>query len=278
MPTPATAPPKVMVLSCGTTAGMTPRARHASTSASYVTIPSASTWSLPTSRTSLKTRTSSRRRAFEARSRKRFEVSFCSPIGPLPPPDCLTCAASASFFFWKLSGVNGFLVEEIPRHRVARARDIALREHDLEEVRVARRRTEHFGAAVEVHAPDPAEALVEALGIERADAVPVPVEALGPGVERERVVPAQVLHVDDLEPRLLHFDDHIGEARDPAARKNIFSDEEIRVVPPDVPDEVNQSQAALLQQARVRADHIAELVAPRMLEAADGHHLVEFPG
>ena len=32
------------------------------------------------------------------------------------------------------------------------------------------------------------------------DAVPVAIEALGPGVERVRVVAAQVLDVDDLQP------------------------------------------------------------------------------
>src|SRR5438309_7347785 len=191
MPTPATAPPRVMVFSCGTTAGITPCARHSATSASYVSMPSASTWPSLMRRTSLKWRTSSRRRAAPARSRNRFEVSFASPTGPLPS---LSRAAKASFFV-----VCRLFVEESPAHRIAGLRDVALGEHDLEQVRVPLGRAEHLGAAVQVDAPDPAEALVEALRIELADALPVAVEALAPRVERERVVSAQVLDVQHFE-------------------------------------------------------------------------------
>src|SRR3989475_734650 len=180
MPTPAPAPQGVMVFSCGPTAGITPCARHSATSASYVTIPSASTWPALIRRTSLKWRTSSRRRAAPARSRNRFEVSFASPTGPLP---CLSRAAKASFFV-----VCRLFVEESSAHRIAGLRDVALGEHDLEQVRVPLGRSEHLGAAVQVDAPDPAEALVEALRIERADPLPVAVEALAPRVERERIV------------------------------------------------------------------------------------------
>src|SRR4051812_17130308 len=135
--------------------------------------------------TSLKPRTSSRRRATLSRSRNRFDVSFASPTGPAP---ALSCAARASFFL--LYGLGLRFVEEAPAHRVGRQGDVALGEHDLEEMRVAGRRAEHLGAAVEVDAPDAPEALVEALRVERLDARPVPVEALAPGVERQRVVAA----------------------------------------------------------------------------------------
>src|SRR5690242_16953748 len=110
--------------------------------------------------TSLKPRTSSFRRAPGARSRKRFDVSFASPTGPAP---ALSCAARASFFL--LNGLGKrfaqFFVEEAPAHRVRGRRGVALAEHDLEEMRVAGRRAEHLGAAVQVDAPDAAEALVE---------------------------------------------------------------------------------------------------------------------
>src|SRR5215510_4689556 len=148
-------------------------------------MPSASTQPAcaSTARTSRKALTSSRRLSPLVRSRKRFDVPFLRATAPLP---CLSCAVSASFFL--VCGLA--LVEEIPGHGVARARDVALGEHDLEKVGAAPRRAEHLGAAVEVHAPDAPEALVEALRVERADALPVAVEALGPHVQRERVVAA----------------------------------------------------------------------------------------
>src|SRR3989304_3218851 len=114
--------------------------------------------------TSLKARPSSRRRAMPARSRNRLEVSLASPTGPAP---CLSCPASASFF-----RVCRLFVEESPAHRIAGARDVALAEDDLEQMRVAARRAEHLGAAVEIAAPDAAEAPVEGLRGERAEALP----------------------------------------------------------------------------------------------------------
>src|SRR5690242_2050309 len=273
MPTPATAPPSVMVFSCGTTAGMTPCARQAAARASYGIIPSVSTQLDSMERTSLKCRTSSLRRATASRSRNRFDVSFASPTGPAP---ALSCAARASFFL--LNGLGKrfahFFVEEAPAHGVGRHGDVALAEHDLEEMRVAGRRAEHLGAAVEVDAPDAPEALVEALRVERLDARPVLVEALAPRVERERVVPAQVLDVEHLEPGLLHLDDHVGEAGDPAAGEDVLADEVVGLEVADVADEVDEAEAARLERARVRADEIGERVAPGVLEAADGDHLV----
>src|SRR5688572_13719277 len=136
------------------------------------------------------------------------------------------------------------------------------------------RRAEHLCAAVDVDAPDAPEALVEAARVERADALPVAVEALAPGVERERVVAPQVLDVQHLEPRLFHLDDDVGEARDPAAREDMAADEELGLEVPDVADEVHHAEAALLEEARMRAHHLAELVAPGVLDGADRHHLV----
>src|SRR4051812_25964305 len=232
-------------------------------------MPSASTRSSLTERTSLKVRTSRRRRAGAARSRKRLDVSLASPTGP---PGSLSCAARASFFF---ACCCRLFVEELPAHRIARLADVAFGEHHLEEVRVPHARAEHLGAAIEVGAPDAAEALVEALRIERADLLPAGVEPLAPGVERERVVPAQVLDVEDFEAGLFHLDDHIGEARDPAARENVLADEVVGLEMADVADEVDQAQAAGLERARVRADQVREAIAPRVLEAADRHDFVE---
>src|SRR5437773_6081854 len=171
----------------------------------------------------LKPRTSRRRRATPSRSRNRFEVSLASPTGPCPS---LSRAARASFFLGcRCCGLfEGLFVEKAPAHGVVLHRDVALREHDLEKMREPRGRAEHLGAAVEIHAPDAAEALVELLGIKRADPLPVAVEALGPHIERERVVPAQVLDVENLEPGLLHLDHHVGEAPDPAAGAHVLAD------------------------------------------------------
>src|SRR5256886_1026207 len=150
----------------------------------------------------LKPRTSRRRRAMLLRSRNRFDVSLASPTGPCPS---LSRAARASFFLecWSCGLFEGLFVEEAPAHRVVRHRDVALGEHDLEKMREPPMRAEHLGAAVQVHAPDAAEALVELPGIERANLVPVAIEPLGPHIERKRVVPAQVLDVEDLVCRLL---------------------------------------------------------------------------
>src|ERR1700694_4990530 len=246
-------------------------------------MPSASTKFSFIRRTSLKARTSRRRRAPLSRSRNRFEVSFCSPTGPAPcprrPAPSLSRAARASRFLEWLSASGIFRlvlpVEKIPRHRIARARHVAFGEYHLEEMRLRHRRAEHLGAAVEVDAPDAAEALVEPLRVERADLLPVAVEALGPVVERDRVVPAQVLDVEHLEPGALHLDDGVGEARDPAAGEHVLADEVVGLVAADVADEVDQAYAAFLQQPGVRPDQLAELVAPGVLEAADRHHLVE---
>src|SRR5437667_10461879 len=135
-------------------------------------MPSASTWPSLMRRTSLKWRTSSRRRAAPARSRNRFEVSFASPTGPLPS---LSRAAKASFFV-----VCRLFAEESPAPRIAGLRDVALGEHDLEQVRVPLGRAEHLGAALPVDTPDAADALVAPVRIELRERLPASVEARAP--------------------------------------------------------------------------------------------------
>src|SRR6266850_5664819 len=211
----------------------------------------------------LKARTSSRRRATLLRSRNRFDVSLASPTGPCPS---LSRAARASFFLECCCCGLRLFVEEAPAHGVVLHRDVALREHDLEKMREPPGRAEHLSAAVEVHAPDAAEAFVESLGIERADLLPVAVEALRPDIQRQRVVPAQVLDVEDLEPGLLHLDDHVGEARDPATGKDVLADEVVGLVVADVADEVDQAEPARLERARMRLDQVDQPIAARSEE------------
>src|SRR3989442_2674427 len=234
----------------------------------------------------LKPRTSRRRRAGPWRSRKRFDVSFASPTGPsgrgwapVPPMNSLSRAARASFFLecWCCGLFEGLFVEEAPAHGVVLHRDVALREHDLEKMREPPGRAEHLRAAVEIHAPDAAEALVELLRIKRADLLPVAVEALGPHIQRERVVPAQVLDVEDLEPSLLHLDHDVGEARDPAAGEHVLADEVVGLVVADVADEVDQAEAARPERARMRLDQVDQPIAAGVLEAADRDDLVVLP-
>ena len=100
------------------------------------------------------------------------------------------------------------------------------------------------------------------------------VEALGPGVERQRVVAAQVLDVDHLEPVALHRLDRLREARDPAAGEDVLADAELGVAHADVADEVDDAERAGLQRVGMRADDCVELVAARVLERADRQQLV----
>src|SRR5262245_19342652 len=234
-------------------------------------MPSASTHPSPKPMTSLNARTSRRRRSPEARSRKRLDVSLASATVPV---DALSCAASASLFF--ACGCK-LVVEEVTAHRIAGRGHVALGEHDLEEMGAADPRAEHLGAAVQVGPPDAAEALVEALRVEGADLLPVRIEALAPGVERERVVTAQVLDVEYLEAGLFHLDDHVGEARDPAAGEDVLADEVVGLGVADMADEVDQAEAAGLERARVRANQVGEAVAAGVLQAADRHHFVVLP-
>src|SRR5437667_425807 len=165
-------------------------------------------------------------------------------------------------------------IKELAAHGIAAAGHVAFRKQHLEEVQAALRQAECLGAAVEIDPPDAAEALVEALRIERADPLPVAVEALRPGVERERIVAAQVLDVQHFEAGALHLDDGIGKARDPAAWKHVAADEELGLEACDVADEMQHAKAAGLEEPGVRLHHLGELVASGMLEGADRDHLV----
>ncbi len=111
--------------------------------------------------------------------------------------------------------------------------------------------------------------------VERVDLVPVALEALGPGVQGQGVVPAQILDVDDLQPAVLHGGDGLRQARDPAAREDVLADVELGVAHANVADEVQHAQPAGLEEIGVRLDHFAQLVAAGVLEHADGNDLVE---
>src|SRR5262252_4714143 len=270
MPTPAAAPPRVIDFSWGTTQGMTPCARVASTRSAYLIMPSADTRepAASTSTTSLKPVRSMRGRAWTSRSRNRLEVLFASPIPP-GPPAASSARSRASLLSWLFTGV-----EERAAHRVVLA-DVAFAHHDLKEVCLAQRGTEHLGAGPEVRPPDAPELLVELAGVEPVHPLPVLVEAPRPVVERERVVAAQVLDVDDLEPAALAPHDRLGEAGDPAAGEDVPADPELGVAHADVADEVDHAEASRLEVVGVGLDHFAELVAACVLERSDREQLVE---
>ena len=111
------------------------------------------------------------------------------------------------------------LVQVIPRHRVGVGADIAFAEDDLEQIGLALGGAEHLRAADQVGAPDAAEAFVEALRIHRLDRVPVGVEPLRPVIQRQRVVAAQILDIENLEPLGFHGLERLRETGNPAAGK-----------------------------------------------------------
>src|SRR3954471_13086411 len=189
MPMPTIAPPTVMCLSSGVMSGTRPCGSVWSTSDSKVAWPSTSTVraAASTFSTLLKAlRSKSRRARVRGAHAKRFQlVPLRRLSAPAPVPAPLSRPARASFFSeCCLRRLLVKFVEVLARHRVARGADVALGEDDLEEVRTARRRAEHLGAAIQVRAPDAPEALVELLRVERLDLVPVAVEALAPDIER----------------------------------------------------------------------------------------------
>ncbi len=83
MPSPVTAPPRVMVRSCGTQSGTRPCGRVAATRSSYVVIPrtSAVRRSSSTSSTPENAETSSPGVVVGLRGRNRFEVRFARRTG-----------------------------------------------------------------------------------------------------------------------------------------------------------------------------------------------------
>src|SRR5882672_581920 len=233
-------------------------------------MPSAATLerAVSTSTTSLKPERSTRGRACASRSRNRLEVFFASPI-PFGPPAASSARSRASLLSWLLTGV-----EEGAGHRVVLA-DVALAHDDLEQVGLTHGRAEHLGAGPEIRPPDTAELLVELAGVEPLHPFPVLVEAPRPVVERERVVAPQVLDVDNLQAAALAPVDRLGEAGNPAAREDVLADPELGVTHADVADEMDHAQTPGLEVVGVGLDHLAELVASRMLERADRQQLVE---
>src|SRR6266853_287783 len=220
-----------------------------------------------TSTTSLKRERSTRGRACLSRSRHRFDVLFARPI-PLGPP-ASSARSRASLLSWLFTGV-----EEGAAHRIVVA-DVAFAHYDLEEVRLAMGGAEHLGARPEVSPPDSAESLVELPGIELVHPLPIAVEALRPGVERQRVVAPQVLEVHDLQSAALAPVDRLGETGDPAAGEDVLADPELGVAHADMADEVDHPEPARLEILGVGADHLRKLVAPRVLERPDRQQLVE---
>src|SRR5437879_2565631 len=221
-----------------------------------------------TSTTSSKPERSTRGRACRSRSRNRLDVLFARPIPPRPPA-ASSARSRASLLSWLFTGV-----EEGAAHRIVVA-DVAFAHYDLEEVRLAMGGAEHLGARPEVGPPDSAEPLVEFPRIEPVHPLPITVEALRPVVERQRVVAAQVLDVDHLQPAALAPVDRLGEARDPAAGEAVLAYPELGVAHADVADEVDHPEPARLEILGVRADHLGKLVAPRVLERPDREQLVE---
>src|SRR5437868_1401712 len=138
-------------------------------------------------------------------------------------------------------------------------------------------RTEHLGATDKIGAPNPPESLVEFGRIQRVNTLPIAVEALHPGIERQRIVTAQVFDVENLETAVLHQRDRVGETRNPTTGEHVIADEEFGFAAPDVADEMQHAESARLQELRVRANHVLQLIPPRVLEDADRYDFVERP-
>ena len=66
------------------------------------------------------------------------------------------------------------------------------------------------------------------------------------------------------------------QAGNPAAGEDVFANVELGVERAHMTDEVNDAQSARLQRVRMRTDDVGKLVAPRVLEGADGEQLVVF--
>ena len=84
-------------------------------------------------------------------------------------------------------------------HRVRIAAHVAFAEDDLEEIGLPAGGPEHLRAADEIGAPDAQKAFVETFRVHRLDGWPVGLEFFCPGVQRQRVVAAQVFNVQDFQ-------------------------------------------------------------------------------
>src|SRR5262245_34614062 len=123
-----------------------------------------------TERTCRSALASRRRVERPARSRNRLDVSLASPAAPAFSASAkgaapASCAPGVPFN----PRLRDRLVEKRAAHRITPVRDVPFREDDLEEMRAAVGRPEHFRAAVEIDAPDAPEALVEPLRVDRVD-------------------------------------------------------------------------------------------------------------
>ena len=137
------------------------------------------------------------------------------------------------------------LVQEVAAHRVARAVTLPLENTTWK--RCARRASgTSRRSRRDTRARCAGSARRSASGRARGSC-PSSGRSARPHVQRERVVAAQVLDVEHFQARLLHLDDHVGEARDPAAGEHVLADEEIGVEAPDVADEVDEPDAALFR-------------------------------
>src|SRR4029077_9967480 len=68
-------------------------------------------------------------------------------------------------------------IQKSAAHRIVVLVDVALAEHDLEQVRARVRGPEHLSARNEIGTPHAPETLIEPPGVQRVDLVPVAVEA-----------------------------------------------------------------------------------------------------
>ena len=94
---------------------------------------------------------------------------------------------------------------------------------------------------------------------------PTLVEAFGPGVQRKRVMAAQVFDVEYFEPAAIHRIERLRQAGYPAAGKDVLANVEIGVETAHVPDEVNDPEPAGFEALRVRKHDFVQLVPSGML-------------
>ena len=227
-------------LELGHDRGIVPWASVASARSTKVVMPSASTVPCAgsTASTASKCERSTRGLARTARSRNRFDVRLERP----KPPPAPARGQRRGQLRLLLPRTAASPIEERAAHRVVGS-DVALATPapgtggcGCSASGTSRRTTRDMCATCAGTARRSAR-------VERVDRLPVGVEALGPGVERQRVVPAQVLDVDHLEAAALHRLDGLGEARYPAAGENVLADVELGVEHPDVADEVDARRA-----------------------------------
>src|SRR5512133_837344 len=95
-------------------------------------------------------------------------------------------------------------------------------------------RAEHFGAPYQVGSPHPVKAFIKTLRVKCPDRLPLRFKTPGPLVQCQGIVAAQVLNIKHLEPAALHLDDHLGQAGNPAAWKDVLADEQVGLARSDM--------------------------------------------